>query len=164
MANVVLKTAWMRNDPQLQADAIAFWEKNNLVPSPEERQRRAGELVVVTYVDGEPAAVATAELAVLPNLRARFAMCRTAVAPHHRRSKLSAHTFAHVMTALEAWSADNPEEKVMGMAAVIQATEYAEKQREPIWYDFGLLLAVAGFTPRGEQIRVGWFRHARFDP
>lgn len=161
MPDLILKSAWRRNDEQAAADAIAFWEKHNLVTPPQERERRVSELGVVTYADGEVVAVATAELAILPGLRARFAVCRTAVHPEFRRQQLSARTFGHFRTLLEAWSADHPEEKVMGMAAVLQAAEYEEKQREPIWPDWGLFLTLVGYTPRNEQIRVAWFRHAR---
>ena len=49
-------------------------------------------------------------------------------------------------------------------AAVIQAAEYRDKQREPIWPEYGLELNLAGWTDRGEQLRVAWFRHAKLEP
>jgi hypothetical protein len=161
MPDVILKTAWRRNDPQLAADAQMFWEKHNLVPSTQDRQYRARELGVVAYCDGETAAVATGELAMMSGLRARFAVCRISVHPGLRRQQLSARTFGHFRTVLEAWSAEHPDEQVMGMSAIIQAAEYGEKQREPVWPDWGLFLTLAGYTPRGEQVRVAWFKHAR---
>lgn len=160
MSDPVFKTAWRRDDPQLEADAKEFWGRLNLVP-PEGRDKRAKELVVVTYVDGQVVAVATAEYAMLPSLRARFAFCRTAVDPAHRQQSLSGRTFGHLRTVLETWSAEHPEEEVMGMAAIIQAAEYAEKQRDPLWPDYALFLSVVGYTARDDQIRVAWFRHAR---
>ena len=161
MSDVVLKTAWMRDDPALEADARAVWETHNLVARAEDRAYRARELGVVAYCDGQTAAVATAELAMMSGLRARFAVCRVSVHPGLRRRQLSARTFGHLRTVLEAWSADHPQEKVMGMSAIIQAAEYDEKQRDPHWPDWGLFLTLAGYTPRNEQVRIAWFRHAR---
>lgn len=160
MPDPVFKTAWRRDDPALEADAKDFWARHNLVP-PAGWDKRAKELCVVTYIDDVVVAVATAECADYPPLRGRFAFCRTAVDPAHRQQYLSGRTFGHLRTVLEAWSADHPEEAVLGMAAIIQAAEYAEKKRDPVWPDYSLFLSVVGYTPRNEQVRVGWFRHAR---
>jgi hypothetical protein len=60
---------------------------------------------------------------------------------------------------LKAWSLDHPDEMLKGMAAVIQSPELSEKCRDPVWPRTGL--TVIGYTPRGEQIRLVWFDHAR---
>ena len=44
---------------------------------------------------------------------------------------------------------------------MITAAEFGEKQRQPVWNDWGVDIAVAGYLPTGEQIRIGWFAHAR---
>jgi hypothetical protein len=41
--------------------------------------------------------------------------------------------------------------------------EYPEKQREPVWPEYGLNLNLAGYSGQGEQIRVSWFPHARVE-
>jgi hypothetical protein len=58
-----------------------------------------------------------------------------------------------------AWSRDNPDEALMGMAAHIQSSDLSEKCREPVWPRTGL--AVIGYAPSGDQIRLVWFKHAR---
>ena len=160
MPNVIIKTAWRRDDPQLAADAVEFWTRHGLVPA-EHGPARVKELVAVGYIDGRVVAVTTAELAVLPGLRARFAMGRVSVDPEHRRSSLGARMGGYMRRTLEAWSLEHPEEDVKGFGGVITAAEFGEKQRQPVWNDWGVDIAVAGYLPTGEQIRIGWFAHAR---
>ncbi len=49
----------------------------------------------------------------------------------------------------------------MGMAAVMQAAEYQDRLCEPFWPEHGLHLNFACYTPKGQQLRVAWFEHAR---
>ena len=160
MPNVIIKTAWRRDDAQLAADAVDFWTRRKLVTA-EHREARLKELVAVGYIGGQVVAVTTAELAVLPGLRARFAMGRVSVDPEHRRSSLGARMGGYMRRTLEAWSLEHPEEDVKGFGGVITAAEFGEKQRQPVWNDWGVDIAVAGYLPTGEQIRIGWFAHAR---
>jgi GNAT superfamily N-acetyltransferase len=160
VSELVFKTAWRQNDPQTMEEAKAFWAQTGLVAEGY-RARRAEELGVLAYDGDRLVCVATAELALLPGLRARFAVAQLVVDPEFRRQSVSRRTFGRLLTVIEAWSAEHPEEKLVGMAAVIEAKEYAEKQREPVWPDWGLNLGLVGYTQKNQQIRVSWFRHAR---
>lgn len=160
MPDLSIVTAWRRDDPKLKADAKAFWEAHGVVPA-EEHEARANQLVAVCYRDGRTIAVTTADLVVLPGLRARFAMGRVSVDPAERRGSLGARMGGYMRTILEAWSAEHPEEDVKGFAGVITAAEFGDKQREPVWHDWGVDIVLAGYLPTGEQIRIGWFAHAR---
>jgi hypothetical protein len=160
MSEPIIKTAWRRNDPQLEADAKDYWARNALVPA-EHRDGRAKELVAVGYRDGKVVAVTTAELVMLPGLRARFAMGRVSVDPDERRGTLGARLGGYMRRTIEAWSLENPQEDVKGFGGIITAAEFGEKQRQPVWNDWGVDIAVAGYLPSGEQLRIGWFAHAR---
>ncbi len=158
--DLVIKTAWRKSDAGLEADATAYWEKHKLTP-PDQHADRAKELVAIGYRNGSVVAVTTAELVILPGLRARFAMGRVSVAPSERRGSLGARMGGYMRRVLEAWSLEHPEEDVKGFGGVITAAEFGEKQRQPVWNDWGVDIAVAGYLPTGEQIRIGWFAHAR---
>lgn len=162
MLEVEFANAWMRDDWKLGADAKTFWQKIGLV-SAEERERRVGELCTVAYHQGQVVGVATATLTIVPQVRARLAMYRCAVDPDFRRQDMAERMSGRIRTILEAWSADNPQEKVLGMGAIIQAAELRRKSLEPIWHDWGTELVMCGYTQRGEQIRISWFPHARFE-
>ena len=160
MSDITLRTAWRRNDPAQMEEAKAFWTRLNQVAE-HLREQRANELGVLAYSGEQLVGVLTAELAMLPGLRARFAVCQGAMDPEFRRLGVSMPALGRLRAALEAWSLENPEEKVMGIAVVIEAQEYAQMQREPIWTHWGVDLTLIGYTPRNQQIRVSWFRHAR---
>lgn len=155
------RPAWRRDDPAVEADAIAFWRRLGLLPPDVDPEARAKELVAVAYKDGALAAVATATLTRLEFLRARFAMIRAAVDPEWRRSRAAFGLALYTRKLLEIWSGDNPHERVAGLAAIIEAAELVARQKEPFWpaTQFGLV----GYTRNGRQIRVSWFEDFRLD-
>jgi len=161
MEEIEFTQAWKRDDPQFVTDAKAFWHQMGMPDDVAEQ--RAAELCIVAYSGDTLAAVSTAKLAEFPPLRGRFAYLRCAVAPAARRKDVAARIMGHSRTVLEAWAASDPQEKLLGIMTIVQASELREKQREPIWPIYGIDLTLVGYTPRGEQVRVGWFRHVRLD-
>ncbi|HVZ70600.1 MAG TPA: hypothetical protein VG891_14145 [Rhizomicrobium sp.] len=153
------RIAWRKADPRIENDAREFWRGMRLI-APPEIERRIPELIAAAYVDGRLVAVSTAELSMLPQLRARFAMYRCLVSPEYRRHHLSYRISGFSREVLENWSKENPHEKIVGMAAIIQAREYKIKQREPMWPEYGLNLNLVGYNNVGSQVRVAWFKHA----
>ena len=162
MSEVQFAVAWGRDDWKYAADAKAFWEKLGLI-SPEERERRVSELCIMAYGEGQLVGLSTVTFAVLPQVRARFAMYRCAVSPDFRKHDLATLLSSNTRTVMEAWSLDNPAEKVLGLGAIIQAAELRAKGLQPNWPDENLHLNLMGYTQRGEQIRIAWFRHARLE-
>lgn len=162
MLEVQWVNAWLKDDWKVEADAKAFWEKLGLI-SAEERERRVKELCAAGYVDGKLAVVSTVTLNIVPQVRARMGMYRCAVDPEYRRQDLAERISGYTRRVLEMWSEENPQEKVLGYGAIIQAPELMRKGLEPIWFDWGTDLVLAGYTQRGEQIRIGWFRHTKLE-
>jgi hypothetical protein len=157
------RPAWRRDDPGLERDAVAFWRRLGILPPVVSPEARAKELVCVAYLDGEVAAVATATLEVLPFLRARAALYRSATDPEKRRRWLVAQIAAESVTILEDWAAANPQEAVKGMAIVLENPFLAQVKQLPVWRYRHVALGLVGYSPEGHQIRMNWFRHARLD-
>lgn len=162
MLEVQWVNAWLKDDWKVEADAKAFWEKLGLI-SAEERERRVKEICAAGYVDGRLAVISTVTLNIVPQVRARMGMYRCAVDPEFRRQDLAERISGYTRRVLEMWSEENPQEKVLGYGAIIQAPELMRKGLEPIWYDWGTDLVLCGYTQRGEQIRIGWFRHTKLE-
>ena len=156
-----LRPAWRRGDQTIEADAIAFWRRLGILPPGVEPQARAKELVAVAYKDDRLVAVTTATLKRLDFLRARFAMLRGAVDPAHRRTRTGWALGLYTRDLMEQWSYDHPDERVAGLAAIIEAPELVALERQPFWptTKFGLV----GYTEAGRQIRVSWFEQFRLD-
>jgi hypothetical protein len=158
--DIVFKEVWRRDDPGRARDAKAFWE--GLIP-PAERERRAKELCCMAYQGGRLIGLSTAYPTVFPQVKARLAAYRCAVAPDFRRHELAKAVTSRSIAILKRWSERNPEEKVLGVAAVIQAVELRGMALRPVWPEYDLDLNLACYLPTGEQLRVAWFPNVKIE-
>lgn len=156
-----LRPAWRLADSAIERDAIAFWDRLAILPAGVRPGERARELVAVAYQGDRLVGVTTAAPGRIEALRGRFAMLRGAVDPAHRRSRLGFDLLLFSRELLERWSHEHPEEKLLGLGAVIESPDLAERARQPFWPQ--TRLGLVGYTPEGRQIRVVWFAHARLD-
>ena len=156
-----LRPAWQREDREVEQDAIAFWNRLGVLPSGVDPATRARQLAAVAYRDQRPAAVSTVVLDRLDQLKGRFAFLRCAVDPDFRRSYAARALTKYTRDLIEEWSAAHPEEKILGLCAIIQSRQLTRRQRCPLWVNTHLNLV--GHTPRGEQIRISWFAHAEVE-
>lgn len=161
LGEVEFRTAWRREDPQIEADAIAFWKRMGILPVEATPEQRARELVLAVYANGAIVAVVTAELGLFPQVRARLAMLRGAVDPALRRTYVGFAMMLKAREILESWSAQYPDERLAGLGGIIEAPVLVAREKEPYWPISGF--GVVGFTPDGRQIRVSWFRNFRLD-
>jgi GNAT superfamily N-acetyltransferase len=155
------RPAWRLDDAAVEADAIAFWERLDLLPAGVQAAQRVKELVAVAYKDGAVAGVMTVELGILAQVRAKLAMIRSAVDPEHRRANIARALTFYTHECLSRWSAAHPEAKLAGLGAIIEneALLRTDYMRRPYWPESGFILA--GFTPDGRQIRISWFEEFR---
>jgi hypothetical protein len=156
-----IRHGWRAGDAQLEADAIAFWQRLGLLPDHVDPQARAKEIVLGAYKEARLVGVTTAILGPLDFLRARFAFLRSAVDPELRRGHAAATMAYHARDLLERWSAEHPEEKLAGIGAALESRQLAELAKEPYWP--GTRLMLARFLPDGRQVRISWFSHYRVD-
>lgn len=154
-----LRPAWRRADPDIERDAIAFWKRLGILPKGVRPEERAAELVAVAYRDDRLVGVATAAVARIDALRGRFAMLRAAVDTEHRRDRIALDLAILARELIEIWSREHPEERLLGLGALVESPDLLERAKQPYWPQtrFGLV----GYTPDGRQIRVAWFAHAR---
>jgi len=162
MPGIDLVPAWRRDDPKVIADAIALWRRLGALPDGVDVDARARELCAAAYAGDELAGIATAAIGPLPALPGcRFAFFRCLTAPAYRRLGIARSLAVFSRDELERWSAADPQERLHGMAAVVEGRNLAELGRLPVWQHSGLTLI--GHTRDGRQIRLCWFRHARLD-
>lgn len=155
------KPAWRRNDPELEADAIAFWQQYKSLPKGVDPEKRAKELCGLVYRDDSVIAVSTAVVTEMPRFRCRMAMYRCAAAPSFRRNPFSLKVTVDSRDLLEKWSLEHPEEGVMAMAAFIESRLLARHMPSVFW---PADLVFMGYGPNGQQLRVSWFKHATVNP
>lgn len=162
--DIRLVDVWRRENAKVAADAIAFWKRLEALPRGTDPEQRVKELCTVAYRGGELIGVSTIVLDVLPQLKARFGFFRCLVAPDDRRQGLAYRFGVHCRNLLAAWSQRHPEEKVLGMATIVESSGLDEFSKAPVWQSPGVNgLTLIGYTAKGRQIRVSWFEHARLD-
>ncbi|HEV7659561.1 MAG TPA: hypothetical protein VGO55_06915 [Allosphingosinicella sp.] len=156
-----VRVAWRRDDPEIEADAIAFWNRIGVLPEGVDPASRAKELIAVAYKDGQLIAVATALIEHVDFLGVRMAVLRGATDPAFRRGRVQLALAVPSHDALRDWALANPEEKLAGAIAFVAAAEWGDFTRMPVWPESEL--EVVGYTPDNRQIRVRWFDHFRLD-
>ena len=159
--DIEFRPAWRLGDPAIEADAIDFWNRLNILRTNVTPEARAKELVLVAYRNGRIAGVVTADVGVFPQVRARVAMVRGAVDPDLRRSHIGFAMLLSASQILESWSAEHPHERLAGIGGILESRELVAAQSQPYWPQSRL--GLIGFTPDGRQIRVAWFPHAKYD-
>lgn len=103
---------WGRLSPELAADVVTFWEQQNAIPNPQERQRRTAEVACLAYApDGAMAGVSTVYRRKLEgsSQEARDALLyRHFIAPAERKPLLFVSLFFGTCRVLE--EAEHPDE------------------------------------------------------
>tara|TARA_R110000824_G_scaffold118960_18_gene272516 strand:+ start:38926 stop:39405 length:480 start_codon:yes stop_codon:yes gene_type:complete len=155
--NVRYVTAWQRNDPKCEADAVSFWQETRMLPPDVDPRQRAKEIVSMAYQGDRVVGVTTAEVAYLEQVRQKFALMRILIHPDLEKSGVSVPLTIHAREVLREWAKANPQEKVAGYAAIITAPGYGQKPVLPA----GLVLI--GYNAQGRQVRVYWFDHFRIE-
>lgn len=151
--NVRYLRVWPCADDRVMSDAAAMWEREGALPDGASSLERGRELVIALYDGAAMIGCLTAELAVLPRLRARFAFCRSFIAPPYRRMRLTDRLMIDGHDALGNWAQAHPEERLAGCAAIYQNPHLGAHPVEPSG------LTLIGYTKSGQQIRVLWFNH-----
>lgn len=141
--------------------ARSFWRATDIL-STNEIERCLPELCAVAYAGGKVIAVSTVVIVFMSTVRCRVANYRCAVSQEYRRRNLAWTLAGYSRDLLEKWSLQNPTEKVMALAAVLEADEFkmAESRHCPKLSVHGLNFDLIGYTPEGHQLRVSWFHHA----
>ena len=150
--------------PAIVEDAKTLWNRLGALPQGVSAEERANQLCAVAYCDGEMLGVSTVHMGTLPSLpRCRLGFLRVLVAPEHQLRGVGLARTMSVSSrdVLEQWSRDNPGERLLGMAAIIESPDLAEESKRLFWPENGL--ALVGYTAGGRQIRIVWFAHARLE-
>ena len=154
-----LKVCWNLADATIQRDALKFWREQNLLPDIADAAKRLRQICVVAYDGTRIVGTVEARLTRLEIVRARFAMMTLAVAPERRLENLPGELIQRAQRVLEQWSLEHPNERLMGVGTIVRIRDIDERARLPVWEPTNLTLV--GYTVRGAQIRLAWFKHAK---
>tara|TARA_R110000868_G_scaffold207948_3_gene457072 strand:- start:8020 stop:8502 length:483 start_codon:yes stop_codon:yes gene_type:complete len=153
--NLHYVTAWQRNDPKLEADAIAMWSDMGVLHPSVSPEQRAKQLVTLAYVGDRLIGITTAEVSRHEPVRQNIAFMRLLLRPETERQGIAVPITIAMRETLREWSAANPAAQIAGCGIIITAKGYGAQPVLPAG------LALAGYTPEGLQIRLYWWDHFR---
>lgn len=146
--------AWKRNDPALKSGAMAFRALQGLPTG----KTVGTDISLIGYDGDRVVAVSTVNPTRHPGLGETFARLTATIDPAYVHPDTMHEIAAENFDELERWSAANPEEGWAGLMTVYEDPALGAFPADPS----GLVLA--GYTSKGEQIRLNWFAHARVRP
>lgn len=158
---VELVPAWKRNDDKISKDAIEFWQNLRVLPPGVTPEQRVSELCAVAYAGDKLIGISTVSLSQLAMVRCRVGFFRCSVNPAHIYRRMALRLTKYSRELLEQWSKSNPDEKVLGMATVLENPNFDLLGTRPVWRYGGADLTLIGYNELGQQVRLGWFDHAR---
>lgn len=157
---VTLKTVWRSADAVTERDVLAFWREHNLLPADVDLAARLKDIAVVAYDGERVVGVSEGSLTYMERVRARVAMQKISVAADRRRESIAQDLATQYRKTMEEWSKAHPEEKVMAVGSIVATRHLGDAGRRPVFRNG---MALIGYTPQGEQIRIGWFSHAQVE-
>jgi len=152
---------WREVTPELQAELAAFWLSNKAMADAERANARAKQAVcVLRDENGTLCGVATAMLRILPRLRQPTYYFRMFIAPDYRRQQQALPIFRAACEILEAANAAKPES--LGVLLEVENPDLARIFSHAVGARTGA--AFIGYSPRGHQLRVVYFKGAKLFP
>lgn len=154
-----IEFVWRNVDDTLAEQIITMWDQHDALPPGADAIERAKEVVVVARENGELGGVVTATEWFYKALRHNFALYRVFVAPAYRQGGLLRELARKMHDDLQAWSLENPDAGISGVASVREARFLRENRRKGFSPGLGAMLV--GFNASGFPINVKWFDHIR---
>ncbi|MDO8421583.1 MAG: hypothetical protein Q7S99_05425 [Parvibaculum sp.] len=148
--------AWRKDDPQLEAEARAFWTSHKVLPGDADVDKRVKQLAVLAYDENVLIGISTIEVKFFDLLQENFGFIREVVASDRRLEHISIALTQRTREVVEAYALAHLNESIAGIAAVLQAPGIGKRA---ISRGGGLVLM--GYTDRNEQVRACWFDHFR---
>lgn len=159
---IVYANVWKKMNGKARLGAMALWESTFGADMPcHIKNSRLEALCAVAYAGDEVIAVSTIGIEMPKTLYAKVGWFRCLVKPEFRKRHIATELAVRAKAALEEWSIENPHEAVLAFGTFVESPLLLEHAKNPIWPRTGL--TIVGYTQKGMQIRVAWFKHARVE-
>lgn len=154
---------WKDVNPELSAELVDLWSRNQAIPDPDKAKLRARQAVCVARdASGAICAVGTAIVRILPRLRQPMYYYRQFFAPEFRGQKQAIPFLNRARQVLQDYNAALAEPEALGVLLELEsrllATHYTRA------YEPAADSTFIGYSPRGLHLRVSYFDDARLLP
>lgn len=157
--NVQIECIWKKNESVERAQAISLWNRFNTFSNEEVTRQRANEIAFVAIHQNNVVGLTTVRPLQVKLLNNNFFYeMRIFISPDIDLP----HLLVRLTLETKKFFESNREiagPACIGMIAIIENEKMNQKWRRAVWpvLDF----VFAGFTPKGHQLRVSYFKHAK---
>jgi hypothetical protein len=151
---------WKDIGPELRRELVDLWARTRSITDAFTAQSRSSQAVCIAR-DGSGAivAVGTAMVRVLPRLQEPLYYYRQFFAPEVRGQGLAVSFYNRARAVLAAYNASLPAAESLGVLLEVENAQLA--QRYDRAYVAEAESTFIGYSPRGLQLRVGYFEGAK---
>ena len=152
-----ITAVWKQVTPELKAELLDMWQRNNALRNPALAAARAEQAVCIARDEaGRIVAVGTAVVRVLPRLRQPMYYYRQFFAAEVRGQKQTVPFFTRAKEILEAYNASLGTAESLGLLLELENPQLAARYNMAQ----GETTTFIGYSPRGLQLRVSYFKDA----
>ena len=151
---------WRQVTPDLKDEVLAFWQQHRAIGDPERARHRADEVVCIARGDdGALCAVSTAVVRVLPRLMQPLYYYRLFFARSVRGQGQVIPFYNHAREVLQAYNAGLAEPESLGVLLELES-RYLDAYHKDAYIPEADSTFI-GYSPRGLQLRVSYFKGAK---
>jgi hypothetical protein len=151
---------WKQVTAELSAELIDLWGRFQALPDPGRAAQRAGQAVCIARdPSGAVCGVGTAVIRVLPRLRQPLYYYRQFFAPEFRGQKQALPFLNAARRQLEEYNESLPVPESLGVLLELENQQLVARYERA--YEPSADSTFIGYSPRGLQLRVSYFRNAR---
>lgn len=155
-SHIEFRDVWRKEDQQAEADVLALWRRMGGLPPGVDPGARVKQICIVAYEGDKLVAVTTVAITMLSPVRTKMAFFRALVSPEYRTQKILLPLTYALHQAMERYALANPDLKIGGTAAVVEAPNTIYK---PVG---SAEMILVGYTQNNEPVLLRWFDSYRF--
>ena len=146
---------WKQVSPELEAELVAFWKKNNAIGADKDAAQRAKQVVCVARDEkGELVGASTAHPRIVPRLRQPMYYYRNFIAESARGQQLAPLFLEQSKQALQAYNLGLSKPLCLGIIIELENKALAAHRNEAQWKEGFTFI---GYSPKGLTLRVWYF-------
>lgn len=148
---------WKQVTPEVKAELLAMWSRNQAMADPALAAARADQAVCIGRDEqGVLCGVGTAVVRVLPRLRQPMYYYRQFFTQETRGQKQTVPFFNGAKQVLEEYNAGLAQPESLGLLLELENPQLAARYNMAQ----GFMTTFIGYSPRGFQLRVSYFKDA----
>jgi hypothetical protein len=161
MTEYIIENVWQLENSDTRKEVVDFWLAEGVIPTGENAQERAKQLVLVARdPEGKIAGVCTAYIKYYPKLVNNFYYYRSFTSKEYRHQGLSRILIKNTREFFNNLFQEGKEPGVIGMYLEVE-NELLKQIKKTIWFEKHEKFIFIGTDQFGSHHRISYFDNAR---